>query len=198
MRFTWGQLKWKVNLKLFIKFLKKEMESCSFKNWTQNFSDFTVEFGQWSETFCRAPDANGRGKSEAIVGLRKKWSSDGIILVRFRALSLPCYFLNGRYLGRRMRFGARLTGRRYLLTKVQTESRWPQLWTTGLDAHKFSISIPCSDKNESSVCLTNFKSFDSSWWTLRHLDLTSVDQASPNFTLRDFFTAKPSVRSNWT
>ena len=44
MRFTWGQLKWKVNLKLFIKFLKKEMESCSFKNWTQNFSDFTVVY----------------------------------------------------------------------------------------------------------------------------------------------------------
>jgi hypothetical protein len=30
-----------------------------------------IEFGQWSETFGWAPDANGRGKSEVIVGLQK-------------------------------------------------------------------------------------------------------------------------------
>ena len=135
MRFTWGQLKWKVNLKLFIKFLKKEMESCSFKNSTKILSDFTVVYieiffenkslslGSEVKPFAgrRMQMAGGKVKLLSVSG--KKWSSDGIILVRFRALSLPCYFLNGRYLGRRMRFGARLTGRRYLLTKVQTESR---------------------------------------------------------------------------
>ena len=105
MRFTWGQLKWKVNLKLFMKFLKKEMESFSFKNWTQNLEWFygclhwnifwkqIIEFGQWSETFCWAPDANGRGKSEAIVGLRKKmvkwWHYFGAFSSTFSSVLLP-------------------------------------------------------------------------------------------------------------